>query len=42
MIFYIKIAEYVFSSDEDARIRDDLRMNGAKRCGKAVENCITR
>lgn len=40
--FYIKIAEYVFSADEDARIRDDLKENGAKRYAKAVENRIAR
>jgi hypothetical protein len=40
--FYLKIADYIFSLDEDVRFRDDLRTNGPKRYGKAVENRIAR
>jgi hypothetical protein len=41
MTFYIKIAEYVFSADEDAKVRDELRTHGLKRYGKSVENRIS-
>lgn len=40
--FHIKMAEYIFLADEDARVRDDLKAHGAKRYAKAVENHITR
>jgi hypothetical protein len=40
--FHLKMAEDIFSVDEDAKIRDDLRANGAKRYAKAVENHIAR
>jgi hypothetical protein len=40
--FYLKMAEYIFSIDEDERIRDDIKTNGAKKYCKAVENCIAR
>ena len=40
--FHLKMAEDIFSVDEDAKIRDDLRANGAKRYAKVVENHITR
>ena len=39
--FHIKMAEYIFSVDEDPKTRDDLRgVNGTKKYSKAVENCI--
>ena len=38
--FYAKIAEYVFSVDEDVKVRDDLHAHGTKRYVKAVENQI--
>ena len=40
--FHIKMAEYIFSADEDARVRDDLKAQGAKQYAKAVENRIMR
>ena len=40
--FYMKIAEYVFSVDDDVRIRDDLKEHGATRYTKTVENRIAR
>lgn len=40
--FHIKMANYIFSLDEDAKTRDDLRTNGAKKYAKSVENRITR
>lgn len=40
--FYLKMAEYIFSIDEDERIRDDIKTNGAKKYCKAVENRIAR
>ncbi len=39
-MFYVKIADYVFSIDEDVKVRDNLRMHGAKKYSKTVENCI--
>src|SRR5712691_4560273 len=38
--FYAKIVEYVFSVDEDVKVRDDLHAHGTKRYVKAVENQI--
>ena len=38
--FHIKMAEYIFSVDESAKIRDDLRENGVAKFAKAVENWI--
>lgn len=40
--FHIKMADYIFSVDEDPKVRDDVRENGAKGYAKAVENRITR
>jgi hypothetical protein len=40
--FHIKMADYIFSADEDVRVRDDLKAHGAKRYAKAVENRVTR
>jgi len=40
--FHVKMAAYIFSVDEDAKVRDDLKARGAKRYAKAVENRITR
>jgi len=39
--FYVKIADYVFSIDEDTKVRDDVRMHGAKKYNKTVENRIS-
>ena len=38
--FHIKMAEYIFSVDESAKIRDDLRENGVAKFVKAVKNRI--
>jgi hypothetical protein len=38
--FHIKIAEYIFSVNKSAKIRDDLRENGVVKYVKAVENRI--
>lgn len=40
--FHIKMAEYIFSADENPRVRDDVRENGGSNYAKAVENRITR
>jgi hypothetical protein len=39
---YSKIAEDIFSVDEDVKFRDDLRAHGVKRYAKAIENRIAR
>ena len=38
--FHVKMAQYIFSVDEDAQVRDDLKVHGTKYA-KAVENRIT-
>ena len=38
--FRIKMADYIFSVDEDVRIRDDGKVHGAKDHAKVVENRI--
>jgi len=40
--FHLKMAEYIFSVDNDVRIRDDLRVHGPKKYVKTVENRITK
>ena len=40
--FHVKIAAYIFSVDEDTKVRDDLKAHGAKRYAKSVENRIMR
>ena len=40
--FHLKMAEYIFSVDNDVRVRDDLRVHGPKRYVKTVENRITK
>lgn len=40
--FHIKMADYIFAVDDDMRTRDDLRVNGAKKYAKSVENRIAR
>ena len=40
--FHIKIANYIFSADEDAKVWDDVNMHGAQMFAKVIENCITR
>ena len=39
--FHVKMADYVFSADDDMNIRDDFRENGVKYA-KAVKNHIAR
>jgi hypothetical protein len=38
--FHVKMAHYIFSVDENVRIRDDVKVNGANDYAKIVENCI--
>jgi hypothetical protein len=38
--FHIKMAKYIFSVDESAKIRDNLRENRVAKFVKAVENQI--
>jgi hypothetical protein len=38
--FYVKMAHYIFSVDENVRIRDDVKVNGANDYAKIVENYI--
>ena len=40
--FHLKMAEYIFSVDNDERVRDDLRAHGPKKYVKTVENHITK
>ena len=40
--FHLKMAEYIFSVDEDERIRDYVKLHGAKRYIKVVENHISK
>ena len=40
--FHIKIANYVFSADEDAKVRDDVNTHGAQMFAKVIENRIAR
>jgi hypothetical protein len=42
VIFHTKIANYVFSVDEDPRVQDDMKVYGAQYFAKAVENHIAR
>ena len=42
VIFHTKIANYVFSVDEDPRVRDDMKAHGAQYFAKVVENRIAR
>ena len=37
---HIKIADFIFSVDEDVGIRDDVKVHGAKDYAKVVENRI--
>ena len=38
--FHVKMAHYIFSVDENAKIRDDVKVNGANDYAKVVENRI--
>ena len=38
-VYHIKMANYIFSVDEDENVKDDLKANGVKY-SKAVENRI--
>ena len=40
--FHIKIAEYVFSLDENESVRAHVEEHGGKKFVKAIENCIFR
>jgi hypothetical protein len=40
--FHLKMAEYIFSVDDDVRVRDDLKAHGPKKYVKTVENRITK
>jgi len=40
--FHLRMAEYIFSVDEDEKIRDYVKLHGAKGYVKAVENHITK
>jgi hypothetical protein len=40
--FYIKMADYIFSANEDTKVRDSVRALGAKVYAKAIENHIAR
>jgi hypothetical protein len=42
VIFHTKIANYIFSVDEDPRVQDDMKVHGAQYFAKAVENRIAR
>jgi hypothetical protein len=37
---HVKMADYIFSVDEDVTIRDDVKVHGAKNYAKVVENRI--
>ena len=39
---HTKIANYVFSADEDARVRDDVNAHGPQIFAKVVENRIAK
>jgi len=41
IVYHIKIAECIFTVDESAKIRDDLKKYGAAKFAKPVENRIT-
>ena len=40
IVYHIKIAECIFTVDESAKIRDDLKKYGAAKFAKLVENRI--
>jgi hypothetical protein len=40
--FYIEMAKYIFSVDEDERVRDDLKAHGPLKFAKVVENRINK
>ena len=40
--FHLKMAEYIFLVDEDKRIRDYVKLHGAKGYIKVVENRISK
>jgi len=40
--FHVKMANYIFSVDNNMKVRDDLRVNGVVKYVKAVENRIGR
>ena len=40
--FHLRMAEYIFLVDEDERVRDDVKLHGAKGYTKVVENRILK
>jgi len=40
--FHVKMANYIFSVDNNMKVRDDLRVNGVVKYVKAIKNCISR
>jgi len=40
--FHVKMANYIFSVNNNLKVRDDLRVNGVVKYVKAVENRIGR
>jgi len=42
VVFYLRMAEYIFSVDKDETVKDDVKLHGAKGYAKVVENRISK